>query len=285
MEGLNLDKKFITELKEAILESRYQAARLVNKELLSLYLDIGLKINKKAEKAQWGSKILDTISLDLQKELPGLREFSSGNLKKMRSFAGFWSKYVDFSSALPSQKEMRSTPLNQLTKGFEDTFYSIGFTHHYSISSKCESFEEAHFYLKKVATEFWNYRYLERQIKSDLYHQKGSLPNNFKAVLTQQNNQKALKFFKYEYLLDFINIEGLEDADERFIENEIVRNIKKFILTIGNGFAFMGNQYRLIIEKQHNQRILRAIKDSTLMTRMKQISADKISVNQHNQRI
>ena len=86
--------------------------------------------------------------------------------------------------------------------------------------------------------------------KANLFKQQGTLPNNFATTLPKSHKEKALQAFKDEYLLEFINIEDPDEEDERVIENEIVRNIKKFIMSIGGDFAFMGNQYRLIVEEQ-----------------------------------
>jgi predicted nuclease of restriction endonuclease-like (RecB) superfamily len=249
-----INKNIILELKDAILKSRYHAARLVNKELIALYFGIGRKISETAKKEAWGSKVLDQISKELQSELPGLRGFSSGNLKKMRVFADFWSERLTIGSALPNQfnspLEIGSALPNQIHDHFTEYFFSVSFTHHYSIASKCEQLEEAYFYLKCVASEFWNYRHLENQIAAKVYSQQGTLPNNFNNTLPAIHYEKALKTFKDEYLLDFINIEDEYEENERVLEHEIVRNIRKFILSIGNDFAFMGNQYRLIVEER-----------------------------------
>lgn len=250
-----INKNIILDLKDAILKSRYQAARLVNKELIVLYFGIGQKISRSATKEAWGSKVLEQISNELQNELSGLRGFSSGNLKKMRVFAEFWMDHLQFSSAMPNQlinssSDFSSALPNQLPKSFTDYFFSVSFTHHYSIASKCQSIKEANFYIENVALEFWNYRHLEKQIAAKFYAQQGTLPNNFNNTLSEYHFEKALKTFKDEYLLDFINIEDGDEENERVLEHEIVRNIKKFILSIGKDFAFMGNQYRLIVEEQ-----------------------------------
>lgn len=251
---MELNKNIILELKDAILKSRYQTACLVNKELIMLYFGIGRKISETAKKEAWGSKVLEQISQELQNELPGLRGFSSGNLKKMRVFADFWMERLSIGSALSNHinnsLEMSSALPNQIDDHFAKYFFSVSFTHHYSIASKCTQLDESYFYLKCVATEFWNYRHLEKQIAAKLYFQQGTLPNNFNNTLTTNNYEKALKTFKDEYLLDFINIEDGDEDNERVLENEIVFNIKKFILSIGNDFAFMGNQFRLIVEEQ-----------------------------------
>lgn len=253
--SIEFNKNIILELKDAILKSRYHAARLVNKELIVLYFGIGRKISETAKKEAWGSKVLEQISKELQSDLPGLRGFSSGNLKKMRVFAEFWMAHLKISSTLPNQLEnplveFSSALPNQLPESFANYFFSVSFTHHFSIASKSESLEEAWFYLQKTAIEFWDYRHLEKQLKAKLFRQKGALPNNFDTILPEGHKEKALQAFKDEYLLDFINIENPDEEDERVIENAIVRNIKKFIMSIGGDFAFIGNQYRLIVEEQ-----------------------------------
>lgn len=253
---MTIEKHIVAELKNAILKSRYQAARLVNRELIALYFSIGKKISDTATNEAWGSKVLEQISIELQNELPGLRGFSAGNLKKMRVFADFWSKQIVIGSLPPNQIEDHSFAIssalpNQLPGNFADIFFSVSFTHHYSIASKCNDFNEAFFYLSKVAEEYWNYRHLEKQIASNLYSQRGTLPNNFiQTILQPHIREQALQSFKDEYLLDFINVEDSDFVDERLLESEIVRNIKKFILSLGGDFAFIGNQYRLIIEEQ-----------------------------------
>ena len=92
---------------------------------------------------------------------------------------------------------------------------------------------------------------LAARIEDDLFNHQGEIANNFiQKIPDVRQSLKAIGMFKDEYLLDFINVEELgerdkEDIDERVIEQEIIHNIKKFILTFGRDFAFVGNQYKL----------------------------------------
>ena len=106
------------------------------------------------------------------------------------------------------------------------------------------------FYIHECAVRAWDKYTLREYIRSGLYHKQGSLPNNFSDTLNDAKFAvKATKAFKDNYLLDFINTENLgeasEDIDERIIENQIVNNIKEFIVRFGTDFIFMGNQYRI----------------------------------------
>jgi predicted nuclease of restriction endonuclease-like (RecB) superfamily len=249
-------------LKSAILSSRYRAAVLANKEMLGLYFAVGKLISEKTKKEKWGAKVLEQISNDLQNELPGLRGFSASNIKRMRIFYDSWENHFPIYESTNNPISSTASNQLQLTDGkeitisptlsnqFKNHFFSISFSHHYEIIGKTKSIEERLFYITKVATEFWSLVTLKYHLTSKLYQKQGTLPNNFIKTISQDDlRAKALQSFKDEYLLDFINIEDPDEEDERLIENEIVRNIKKFLLSLGNDFAFIGNQHRFSIDE------------------------------------
>ncbi len=266
--------KAIQLIKGAILKSRYRAAALANRELLSLYYGIGKYISENSRHHFWGTNAIETISIQLQQELPGLRGFSEGNLRKMRIFFEEWEPVftnrqpvtaeiepADFSQIRPlSADEIqtdllitnRSLPANDLQQFDLQQFLSIGFNHHYEIIAKTKSPEERIFYIDHCAASFWSKETLRHHLKSGLYTKQGKLPNNFKTTISDIDLQrKALLSFKDEYLLDYINIESPDDEpDERVLENAIVSNIRKFIMSLGKDFSFIGNQHRLIVEEQ-----------------------------------
>ncbi len=133
----------------------------------------------------------------------------------------------------------------------KNEFFSVSFSHHYELILKTKSIPERYFYISSIATEFWSLETLKHQIRNKLFKKKGSFPNNFYKTITNENiRAKALQSFKDEYLLDYINLESPDEEDERLVENEIVRNIKKFLMSLGADFAFIGNQYRLIVDDE-----------------------------------
>jgi predicted nuclease of restriction endonuclease-like (RecB) superfamily len=250
--------KFVKELKNQILLSRYHAARLVNKEVLSLYFITGKSISGKIQKENWGNSVIETLSEDLQKELPGLRGFSSKNLRNMRQFYEAYSSVEIWQSATAKLEKNRKktiwqsataklkkqTPVIKLKKKFiNKVFTSLSFTHHILLLNKCKDTRERMFYMEQSVAHQWSIAVLQHQLDSDLFKRKGKLLNNFKTTLPEKLYPHALDAFKDEYLLDFININ--DDDNERELENQIVNNIKKFILSLGKGFSFIGNQYRL----------------------------------------
>lgn len=253
----------VRQIKNAILQSRYRAAKLANREMLSLYFGIGKFISENSRNHFWGTGAIESISERLQQELPGLRGFSPANIKRMRQFYEEWQPYLITENHIQSVRPMlsdeiqidllatnRPTVSDDLDMDKWNSFLSVGFSHHYEIIIKTKTLEERFFYIGKCATEFWNYRVLQNNLKSNLFAKQGKLPNNFAITISDADlRRKALLSFKDEYLLDYINIESPDDeVDERVLESEIVLNIKNFIMSLGKDFAFIGNQHRFIVE-------------------------------------
>jgi len=138
------------------------------------------------------------------------------------------------------------------TKNFPlEDFFKVPFTHHTIIRTGVKSIEARYYYIHRVAEENLQSRVLEKLIKEDAYSHKDLIPSNFAQTLPNSTlARKAVMMFKDEYLLDFINVEQIGeresiDVDEREVEQQIVQNVKNFIMTFGNDFAFIGNQYHL----------------------------------------
>lgn len=242
-------------IKEAILRSQYRAAASVNKEQLSLYYGIGRYVSENSRRGFWGKGAIEHISSTLQKELPGLREFSARSIKNMRQFYEEWEVVLNqqpMAADLKLDEKLLLVEIRQpMAAEFNWTdFLSIGFSHHIEIIAKTKILEARLFYIHECATRYWSKYTLRDYLKADLYHHQGALPNNFAQTLPDTKQAiKAICSFKDEYLLDFINVEELneqeEDLDEKIVEKAIVANVKKFIMTFGQDFSFIGNQYRI----------------------------------------
>ena len=225
---------------------------------------IGCYVSKNSRKGFWGRAAIEAISQQLQRELPGLRGFSATNIKNMRSFYEEWSPIVNRQPLAGENKTLTTVSdsvldeqmlLVEIRQPTADEFnwsdfVAIGFSHHIEIITKAKSLDARLFYIHESATRFWNKYTLRDYLKADLYKHRGTLPNNFTTTMPSTKQVlKAVNAFKDEYLLDFINIEELdtqdEDLNERVLEKSIVDNIKRFIMTFGQDFIFVGNQYRV----------------------------------------
>lgn len=264
--GNNLTSQYIDavkQIKTAILQSQLRASKAVNTEQLALYYGIGKFVSHHSREGKWGTDAINTISEQLQKELPGLKGFSPTSIKKMRQFYEKWSVLVNrppMAGDLQGEEnhddinclkllELNRPPMaNDLS--YQD-FFALSFSHHDEILSKTSTIEERIFYIHEASIHKWDKYTLRDQLKADLFHHQGQMPNNFaKAISNSSLTLKAIEMFKDEYLLDFINVEELcvrdeADIDEKVVENAIVQNVKKFILAFGKDFTFVGNQYHL----------------------------------------
>ena len=247
-------------IKAAILKSQARAAQSVNQEMLALYYGIGRYISLNTRDNKWGTGAVKAISRQLSYELPGLRGFSETSLKKMRQFYEQWQilenrpPMADESQTTDNELIVEGNAVSSLNRppmagGLDiHDFLSISFTHHDEILSKTKTLEERVFYIHQAATLKWDKYTLRARLKADLFHHQSDIPNNFMATIPDKRlAMKTLKMFKDEYLLDFINVEEIdesdpEDIDERVIENNIVMNIKNFIMTFGKGFTYRGHQ-------------------------------------------
>jgi len=239
--------QLLADLKQNIIQSRYAAARLANKEQLLLYFKTGKILSEKIAAQEWGARIIEQISEDLQKQMPGLRGFSYRNLMNMRHF------YINYQSLRILQsvtaeirnfrKNLNKDKIAPMTTIPVDVFFGISFTHHILILNKCKDPDEKIFYISQAATQFWSTSVLEHYIESNLFSQQGKLPNNFSKTLPEPLKPSALQIFQDEYLMDFIMPDNVED--ERILENKVVADIRNFIMKMGKGFSFIGNQYRL----------------------------------------
>ena len=260
-------REAVSVIKTAILQSQYDAAKSANEKQLMLYYGVGKYISDNSRNGVWGTGAVDTISEQLQKEMPGLRGFSARNLRYMRTFYEEWSvlsvadnevasdtnNLAHACAKLPmiSEGEFRHIDVPKISAFPAEAFLGIGFSHHRVILQKVKDLPERLYYIQKCYDENMTFEELERCISADDYRHRGQLPNNFGETLSSsQQVLKAITTFKDEYLLDFINVEELDvrdaaDIDEKVVENAIVQNVKNFILTFGKDFAFVRNQYHL----------------------------------------
>lgn len=252
-------------IKQAILESRYRAARHVNKEVLALNYGIGRFISINSRSAKWGSNAIAVISSLLRQELPGMKGYSEASIKMMRTFYEEWRCLFEnrqlpiddlgnqlMLSHINDKIEIRQLVTDELSASDLACFLNVGFTNHYVILTKTKSKEERLFYIRRCATEFWKVETTKYYLSENLFKKEGTIQRtNFnKTIDNAAFKQRALQSFKDEYLLDFVNIEDPELVDERVIEQRIIQNVKNFIMAFGADFTFMGNQYRLEVAGQ-----------------------------------
>lgn len=260
-------------IKNAILKGQYEAAKGINRVQLLTYFAIGKYVSLNTRYGVWGTGALKAISERLRKIMPGLRGYGETQLREMRLFYEGWS-FLDSNSSVTTDEfnnanSSVATDELQRIENIEDIlnlvkietpidfpiddYLKTPFTHHTVLLRKCKDAEERYYYMGRCVEEHMSVPRLEQVITDEEHKKAGKVPNNFIERIEDKNlARKAVLQFKDSYLLDFINTEEIgerdfQDIDERVVEQQIIHNIKKFIMTFGKDFAFVGNQYHLEI--------------------------------------
>lgn len=229
----------LNDLKEKIRQAQVRAAVKVNYELLKIYWQIGKAILKQQKERGWGSKIIDNLAIDLKLEFPDFKGISLRNLKYMRAFA---EAYPDF---LKAENSRRQPFMDQVVEFVQPLNAQIPWTHHTIILDKVKATDERRFYIKKTLENNWSKNVLKLQIDSHLYQRQGKAITNFEHTLPQPQSDLARETLKNPYVLDFLGL--TEQAQEHDLENALILHLKKFMLELGRGFAYVGNQKNLIV--------------------------------------
>lgn len=215
------------EIKQRIQTAQMRAVLAANYELLSLYWYIGQKIVALQQTQGWGSAVVEQMAVDLQAENPGIQGFSRTSLFAMRQF------YLFFSPRF----EVVPQPVGQLPWG-----------HIRTILGKVKEVDIVLFYAMACVENGWSRSILDLQIEQGLHLRQGIAPSNFKAVLSNPQAELAQQTLKDPYVFDFLTLS--QQAVERDIENQLVANITRFLLELGKGFAYLGRQYPLEVNKK-----------------------------------
>ena len=211
-------------LKQRIAGARQRAVLAANAEQIRLYHDIGREILERQDRQGWGAKVIDRLSSDLRDAFPDMRGLSSRNLKYMAFFA-------------------KTCPDLQIG---QQSAAQLPWFHIVTLLTHVQDPVEREWYAREVVQNAWSRDTLAAQIKSQLHLRQGKAVTNFRKKLPEPQAHVASAILKDPYHFDFLGLG--EEAEERDIENALVRHITRFLLELGSGFAFIGRQYRLEVE-------------------------------------
>ncbi|MCP9496854.1 MAG: PDDEXK nuclease domain-containing protein [Pyrinomonadaceae bacterium MAG19_C2-C3] len=212
---------FLRDLKSRIGQAQVRAALAVNRELVVLYWQMGRDILVRQQQQGWGAKVIERLAKDLQSAFPEMKGFSRRNLKYMRAFA---DAYAD-------------------QQFVQQVAAQIPWFHNCTLIDKVKDSQEREFYIRQTIEHGWSRNVLVLQIESNLYHRQGKATTNFERVLPAPQSDLAQQLLKDPYNFDFLTLGA--DAHERDLERGLTDNIRKFLLELGTGFAFVGSQYHL----------------------------------------
>jgi len=212
---------FVADLKERIRAAQVRASLAVNRELVLLYWQIGRDLLARQQQEGWGAKIVERLSRDLRLAFPEMTGLSSRNLKYMRAFAQAW----------PDEAIV------------QQVVAQIPWGHNVRILDGTGAAAERLWYVRQTIQHGWSRNVLVHQIDSNLYARQGQAQTNFDRTLPLPQSDLAQQLLKDPYNFDFLSLGG--EAHERDLERGLLEHIRRFLLELGEGFAFMGSQYHL----------------------------------------
>ena len=277
-------RSFLTTLKNRVRSAQISAGRAVNRELVRLYWDIGQNIVEKLQIAGWGESVVERLATDLNKEFPNMRGFSADNLWRMRQFYLEYSSAEFLEQAVPEMEKSREVPLKNISgktttvpleviKTFSgksefgkavlnsastkaphskmlQLVTEVPWGHHVEILKKVKVTEARIYYLGAIAQFGWSRSVLLNQIKARTYERtvKNKKAHNFSLALPGRIAEQADEMLKSSYNLEFLGIGTA--IKEREMEDRLISHLRKFILELGYGFCFIGQQHRLVLNSK-----------------------------------
>ena len=221
-------KNWILSIKKQIKTAQIKASIAVNEEMLLLYWTIGKDICEKHFDSQYGSSFFENLSKDLRHDFPNTQGFSVTNLKYMKRFYLFY-------------KENR----HQLGDDFNNIIFTIPWRHHIEIFTRANSVDEAVYFIQKTKENGWSRAMLINMMDTKLYETRGNTVNNFSLTLANVESECAKEILKDKYKFDFLTLR--EDYEEAELHHALEQNLIKFLLELGNGFAFVGSHVPLVV--------------------------------------
>ncbi|HCN76448.1 MAG TPA: DUF1016 domain-containing protein [Verrucomicrobiales bacterium] len=267
-------KRFVTDLKSRIASARLAAARHVNRDLVTLYWDIGRGIVEKQKELNWGESVVEMVAAELRAAFPDMSGFSPRNLRDMKrlylaySSEAIWPQLVaKLENEGPKAKFLRqpvaekasSTKWPQAVAKLGSTepgsflpqlVAEIPWGHHRFLLDKVSAPAARLWYLRATASFGWSRNVLLNQIKAGAYERAVTekKTHNFDLALPEHFAEQAEEMLKSSYNLEFL---GLRRAvRERELEDRLISRLQAFLLELGYGFCFVGRQHRLVLGKK-----------------------------------
>lgn len=257
--------QWMADIKQRFRQSQLKAAVRVNTAMLEFYWSVGRDLVALRAEERWGAGVVKQFALDMRQAFPNETGFSYSNVKYMKQWYSFYYERVTKGQRPVGQirhqagDQLEVVEKNQQVAGQIETlkkgqqaagqlemleiFGRIPWFHHVQIISKCQSLDEALFYINKVVEEGWSRSRLENQIAANLFGSQGAAITNFSSTLPDTQSQLAKEILKDPYHFDFLSMkEGYEEED---LEDALVSKVTQFLLELGKGFSYVGRQMEL----------------------------------------
>ena len=235
---------WVTSISKKYKQSQIKAAYKVNSELINFYLELGKEINSTSFKKEYGSNFFIKLSGELKKELPNSSGFSPRNLAYIESFYILYRKILQQLVAKFETDIAQTKKDDLICEYLLNKISTIPWGH---ITILINRFNNEPmivlYYIHKIAENNWSRAMLENYISLQVHKREGQSINNFSITLSNAPSTSITQLSKDPFYFEFAELR--DDYDEKELKNSLVDHIKDFLLELGTGFAFVGQEYRI----------------------------------------
>lgn len=235
----------LADIKGRIQASQTRAMLAVNDELIRLYWQIGELLAAQQAREGWGAGVIPRLSVDLHNELPEVKGFSERNIGLMLQFYRTYPALFDAAMVI-SQPPVAKLPRSAVAPPKAPSAVArLPWAHNVLLMQSVKEDTARIWYATQALSEGWSRNVLKTQIASHAHNRQGQAISNFATRLPAPHSDLAQQALKDPYLFDFLTLQS--GFHERELETSLVRHLEKFLLALGQGFAFVGRQHRLSI--------------------------------------
>ena len=259
--------RMLGDIKTRIRTAQVKAAFAANREMILLYWDIGRMIAERQEREGWGAAVIPRLARDIRNELPEVKGFSERNIGYMIRFAREYGDpilqqpaaklpaptkgpqavaqlSVSAMSPPPAARSPELAPLPLL----QQFVAQIPWFHHVLLMEKVKDLSTRLWYVQQTIAQGWSRNVLALMIDSRAHERQGKAVSNFADRLPPPQSDLAQQTLKDPYIFDFLTLE--EPFHERELETTLVRHLEKFLVELGQGFAFVGRQVHMDVGEE-----------------------------------
>ncbi len=253
----------LTEIKSRIRSAQVRATLGANAEMLAMYWDVGRMIEKRQKAEGWGAAVIPRLARDIRNELPDVKGFSERNLKRMVAFFREYSA-TGLIVPQPAAQLMTGTKVPRLAAQtdtgttvaskdgirpiLQQAATKLPWFHHVILMEKVKDLPTRYWYMLATVEQGWSRDVLTAMIKNRAHARQGQAVTNFEARLPAPQSDLARQVLKDPYIFDFLTLD--EPFHEREMEAGLIRHLEKFLLELGQGFAFVGRQFHIDVGKE-----------------------------------
>ncbi len=262
--------QLLAEIKSRIRAAQVRAVASANAEMLVLYWQVGQLLDRRRTEQGWGAAVIPRLARDLANELPEVKGFSERNLKHMQRFHRLYLDAPEFGQQpvaqliapekafperaapgkrAPAKGQQPVAQMAALVAALSpSSLLALPWGHHILLMAKEPDVGVRRWYAHQAVTLGWSRSDLQQQIASVAHRRQGTAITNFAAALPAPQSELASQALKDPYVFDFLTLEP--GFHERELEVGLVRHVERFLLELGQGFAFVGRQFPLAVGEQ-----------------------------------